>query len=190
MPSRNDITRLLADLSAGKEEAGEAVMSLIYDELRALAKSHMHRERSGHTLQTTALVHEAFIRLGGGKVTAWESRAHFMRTAAQAMRRILIDHARRKATDKLGGGRRRTPLDELAVFDERTSPDLLALDRALDKLAAVDPQVAQMVELRFFGGLTVKETAQVLDVSPRTVDYDWRMAKAWLQKEIQGGDDS
>ena len=159
-------------------------MPLIYNELRALAKRYMRGERSGHTLQTTALVHEAYIKLGGVTEISWESRAHYLRVASQAMRRVLIDHARRKKADKKGGKRTREPLDRAADIMEKASVDLLELDSAIDKLAKIDPQLAQVVELRFFGGLTVEETAKVIGISKTTVKEDWSLAKAWLKQEM------
>jgi len=185
---RKEVTRLLHELSAGKVGAGEALLPLVYDELHALAERHMRGERSDHTLQTTALVHEAYLKLGGGQARTWEDRAHFLRIASQAMRRVLIDHARRRGAEKKGGHRQRRPLDEaIALIGEACAPaDLLALDQALQKLASIDPHMEQVVELRFFGSLTVEETARVMGISPRTVKADWRIAKAWLKKELGG----
>lgn len=185
MPSKEDITRLLQDLSAGSRGAEEVLFPLVYDELWALAKGYMSRERPEHTLQTTALVHEAYLRLGGMTETAWESRAHYLRVASKAMRRVLIDHARRKRSEKLGGDRRKEPLDNAAVFIGDPSLDLLALEDVLRKLAEVEPRMESLVELRFFGGLTVEETARILGISDRTVRNDWRIAKAWLKREME-----
>jgi len=185
--SREDVTRLLADLSAGRTGAGDELLPLVYDELRALARSYMRRERPGHTLQTTALVHEAFLKLGGGEEIPWENRAHFMMVAARAMRRILIDHARSKRSERKGGDREREPLEEDAavIMDGGDSSiDMLALDHALKKLAEVDPRIVQVVELRYFAGLSVEDTAKVLSVSPSTVKNEWRMAKAWLMHRM------
>lgn len=185
MSSREDVNRLLSELSEGKEGAGEALLPLVYDELHALAKGYMHYERSGHTLQTTALVHEAYLKLGGGEKVSWKGKAHFMRVAARAMRRILIDHARSKRSEMKGGGRERESLNEDADLSmEDSSFDLLALDDALQNLAEVDPRIVQVVELRFFAGLGVEETAEVLGISPRTVMNEWKMAKAWLKEKI------
>ena len=184
MPSREDVTRLLEDLGAGREGAGEELLPLVYDELHALARHYMSRERHGHTLQTTALVHEAYLRLAGDQDISWESRAHYFRVAARAMRRVLIDHARLKKTEKKGAGRKREPLDEVAIFMEESSTDLLALDKALCRLAEVDPQLVQVVELRFFGGLTIEDTARTLDISPRTVKREWQMARVWLKQDL------
>lgn len=159
-------------------------MPLVYNELRALAKHYMRGERPGHTLQTTALVHEAYLKLGGEREAPWESRAHYLRMASQAMRRVLIDHARRRKADKKGGKRTREPLDKALDLMESSSTDLVELDSSLDKLAGIDPQLAQVVELRFFGGLTVEETAKVLGISKTTVKQDWSLAKAWLKQEM------
>jgi RNA polymerase sigma factor (TIGR02999 family) len=185
LPPEGNITRLLKDLRDGKQDAKEALLPLLYEELRALARHFMQDERAGHTLQTTALVHEAYIRMGGRKDDAIENKTHYMRIAAQAMRRVLIDHARRKQSTKHGGGRQREVVENFDEFSINTSIDLIALDSAIEKLASLDPQLAQVVELRFFGGLTIEETAKVMGVSPRTVKYDWRMAKAWLREEMQ-----
>jgi len=190
LSSQEDITRLLADLSAGKKGADEALLPLVYKELHNLAKHYMKQERADHTLQTTALVHEAFLRLNGGKDTTWESRAHFIRLAARAMRRVLIDHARHKNTQKKGGGRSKRSLDELVLPVEASSIDLLALDSALEKLTAFDANLVQIVELLFFGGMTVNETAEVLGVSRRTVFRDWRTARSWLKLEIEPNKES
>ena len=184
MESRGDVTRLLADLGAGKKGADNELMTLVYGELHALAMHYMRKERPGHTLQTTALVHEAYLRLGGEKDLPWESKAHFLRVAARAMRRILIDHARRKQTERRGGEKCRKALEESAVFGDSPPPDLIAIDNALKKISEVDPQVSQVVEMRFFGGLTVEETARVLRISARTVKREWRVAKAWLKKQV------
>ena len=185
MSSREDVNRLLTELREGKEGAGEALLPLVYDELHALAKAFMNNERSGHTLQTTALVHEAYLRLGGGEKVSCKGKAHFMRVAAQAMRRILIDHARGKKTEMRGGNRERESLSpDSALAKEKTCIDLLALDDALKILGDMDPRMVQVVELRFFAGLNVNETAEVLEISPRTVMNEWNMAKAWLKEKI------
>lgn len=190
MEKRGDVTRLLADVSAGKEGADEALLSLVYDELHSLAGHYMRHERAGHTLQATALVNEAYLRLGGSeKAVTWEGRAHFMRVAARAMRRVLIQHARAKYSDKRGGKMARVPLENAAVFEREPSLDLLALDSALEKLSEVNERMGQVVELRFFGGLSVEDTAKILETSPITVKRDWRAARAWLRTEIAGGDE-
>lgn len=189
MGAQDDVTRLLSDLSANKQGAGEALLPLVYDELRSLARYYMSREKSGHTLQTTALVHEAFIRLTGDENATWEDRAHYFRVAARAMRRVLIDHARHKGRQKAGGGWKRDALEDAAVTIGMHSGELIDLDEALSRFAEVDPAAAEIVELRFFGGLSVEDAARVLDVSPRTVKRQWRVARAWLKKEIGKGDD-
>lgn len=184
MPPRDDVTRLLADLNAGKDGAEEALMPLLYDELRALAHQYMRAERPDHTLQTTALVHEAYLRLGGEKEAGWESKGHFMRVAARAMRRILIDHARRKRSDKKGGKRGREPLDKAAEIMEESCFDLIGVDSALNRLYEIDVQMGQVVEYRFFGGLTIEETAQAMGISQSTVKSEWMLAKAWLKHQL------
>jgi RNA polymerase sigma factor (TIGR02999 family) len=173
-------------MHAGKEGASEALFSLLYEELHARARRYMQDERPGHTLQTTALVHEAYLQLGlGGE--PWESRAHFLGTAARVMRQILIQHARRKHSAKRGGDRAREPFHEAVKLFEHSSVDLLALDTALSQLAEIDPRAARVVELRFFGGLSIEETARVLAVSTRTVNGDWKTAKAWLKYNLDRG---
>lgn len=184
MQPRKDITQLLEDLNSGKQEAEEKILPLIYDELRALASYFMRSERTDHTLQTTALVHEAYIRLSGMKDEPLSKKTHYMRLAARAMRRVLIDHARKKKSLKGGGGRRRELIEMADEFWADSSIDPLALDLALEKLAELDANLAQIVELRFFAGLTVEETGCVLGLSSRTVKYDWKMAKAWLKNEL------
>ncbi|MHC5210909.1 MAG: sigma-70 family RNA polymerase sigma factor [Planctomycetota bacterium] len=186
--SRGDVTRLLGDISAGRQGASEELMSHVYAELRSLAAWHLRGERTGHTLQATALVHEAWLRLALHDDVPWESRAHFLRVASRAMRRILIEHARRKQADKRGGGRRRVPLEDVGVAAAEASLDLLALDEALTRLASIHERMSQVVELRYFGGLTVEETARVLDSSPMTVKRDWQAARAWLKAELSRGD--
>jgi RNA polymerase sigma-70 factor, ECF subfamily len=180
-----DVTALLGELTKGNPEAGPKLIPLVYSELRRMAAGYMRRERTGHTLQATALVHEAYLKLLGQRSVDWQNRAHFFGIAAQVMRRILIDHARGHVRDKRGGGREAVPLDEALVFSPERSKDFLVLDSALDRLAEVDPRQARIVELRFFGGLTVEETAEVLSVSPKTVKRDWSVAKAWLHGELK-----
>lgn len=185
MTAQEDITRMLEDLSAGRSGAEEALLPLIYDELRGLARHYMHFERPGHTLQTTALVHEAYLKLGGDRGMEWEGRNHFLRVAAQAMRHILIDHARKKRSLKKGGDRLREPLDKAVELFEKTSlVDLVDLDSALDRLGKIEQQLVRIVELRFFGGFTVLETAQILGISKTTVKHDWSLARAWLKQQI------
>ena len=185
-PSPTDLTRLLLDWSRGDKTALDRLMPLVYDELRALAERSLRHERSGHTLQGTALVHEAYLKLVDQRQVRWQDRAHFFAVAAQLMRRILVDHARRHGAAKRGSGEPRLPLDEA---DAPAAPaplvDWLALDRALDRLAALDERQSRTVELRFFGGLTIEETAEVLQVSPATVKNDWSLARGWLYRELQ-----
>jgi RNA polymerase sigma factor (TIGR02999 family) len=183
------VTRLLADLNAGRQGAEDELLEILYSELRSLARGYMRHERDGHTLQATALVNEAYLHLGDVKKPDWEDRAHFFRVAARAMRRVLTDHARRKGAAKREGKWRRETLEKAAVFEEQPSADLLKLDRALTALSEFDSRMGQVVELRFFGGLGVEETARVMQVSTRTVVRCWRMARAWLVKEIEMGED-
>lgn len=184
MPMRNDVTRLLKDLSSGREKAKEELFSIVYEQLRGLARSYMLQERKGHTLQTTALVHEAYLKLGGEKEISWESRAHFFRVAARAMRRVLIDYARQKGRGKRKGKKSGIALEEIPALTRELPSELLEIDEALNRLADIDTQLSQVVELRFFAGLTVEQTAKVLGVSPRTVTEEWRIAKAWFKQEF------
>ena len=179
-----EVTRLLADWSRGDTKALEPLIPLVYDELHRLAERHLARERSGHTLQPTAVVHEAYLKLVDQKRVTWKNRGHFFAVAAQAMRRLLVDHARRHDAAKRGGAMTVVPLE---AADPAVSPretDVLALDRALEKLAALDATQAKIVELRYFGGLTLDETADVLGSSPSTVGRAFRLAKAWLYREL------
>ena len=185
--SQHEVTRLLIQLTEGGGEgvALDELLSHVYSELRRLAASYLRRERQGHTLQPTALVHEAYLRLIDQTQVRWQNRAHFFGVAAQMMRRILVDHARSSQAEKRGGEFQKFSLDEnIDVSGERAS-DLVALDEALERLAALDPQKARVVELRFFGGLSVEETAEVTGVSAPTVKRQWRMAKAWLYGQVQ-----
>jgi len=183
----SDVTRLLQDWRQGDEEARERLISQVYDDLRRLARGQLARERSGHTLQPTALVHEAYLRLIDQDRVQWQNRAHFFALAATMMRRILVSHARKKHAAKRGGDAVPVTLDE-ALDADRPGPavDVVALDEALEALADLDRRQARIVELRFFGGLTIRETAEVLDVSPATVKLDWQMARAWLYRELGG----
>lgn len=178
------VTRLLLKWTEGDKQALEDLLPLVYDELRRLAKSYLQRERPGHTLQSTALVHEAYMRLVDQNVS-WQSRAHFFGIAAQMMRRILVDHARGKNAAKRGDGAVQVTLDEGLVAANERDVNVLALDACLTKLAALDAQQSQIVELRFFAGLSIEETAEILKISPATVKRDWAMAKAWLYREMQ-----
>ncbi|MBN2559991.1 MAG: sigma-70 family RNA polymerase sigma factor [Phycisphaerae bacterium] len=184
MPERPDLTGILKRASDGDDSAVNRLIPLVYDELRALAESYLRRERPDHTLQATALVHEAYVQLIKQEDVAWQNRAHFFAVAAQAIRRILVDHARGRQREKRGGGRQRVCLDtDVALLEERPL-EIVALDEALQKLARLHERQAQIVELRFFGGLSLKEIAKFIGVSPRTVDGDWSMARAWLRREL------
>jgi RNA polymerase sigma factor (TIGR02999 family) len=184
-PSPEQITRLLEDWRKGDKTALEKLLPVVYDELRRLASSHLRRERFNHTLQPTALVHEAYLRLVDQRQVDLQNRAHFFGAAARLMRRILIDHARSRATAKRAGGELRVSLAENVAITEQRDIDFLALDEALEELAALDAQQCQIVEMRFFGGLSVEETAAALDISPSTVNRDWNTAKAWLYRRIK-----
>lgn len=186
-PSADEITGLLAAWSGGDESALERLMPLVYGELRRLARHYMNRESPGHTLQTTALVNEAYLRLVNWKDVQWQNRAHFFAVSARMMRRILVDFARDKRYLKRGGGALRVSLSEAASFTVDRGEDLVALDEALTALAKVDPRKDQVVEMRFFGGLSVEEVAEVLQVSEETVMRDWRLAKVWLLRELGRG---
>ena len=186
--SRAHVTELLLAWGSGDRVALDELVPLIHEELRRLARHQMRGERDNHTLQTTALVNEAFLRLVDLRRIRWQDRAHFLALSARLMRRILVDHARSRGYQKRGGGAANVTLDEsLLAFPER-SVDLVALDDALEDLARVDARKSQVVELRFFGGLSVEETAEALKVSPETVTRDWRLAKVWLLREISGRD--
>jgi RNA polymerase sigma factor (TIGR02999 family) len=182
-----DITLLLAELRAGNRSAESRLLPLVYDELRRQARRYMRGERPDHTLQPTALVHEAYLRLAGQREVAWQSRAHFFAVAAQLMRRILVDHARARKAEKRGGHEPRIALEEGLGITQEKSAELLALDEALCHLAERDPRLARAVELRFFGGLSEKEAAEVLGISTRTLKRDWSFAQTWLYKEINPG---
>ncbi|HKN15350.1 MAG TPA: sigma-70 family RNA polymerase sigma factor [Candidatus Sulfotelmatobacter sp.] len=184
-PTTEDVTVLLAQLTKGNEEAGSKLIPLVYSELRRLAGGYMRRERSDHTLQPTALVHEAYLRLVGQRAVDWQSRSHFFGIAAQVMRRILVDHARGHLRDKRGGGQKPVPIDEALVFAPEQAQELVKLDQALERLTQLDPRQGKIVELRFFGGLTVEQTADLLSISPKTVKRDWSVAKAWLHGELK-----
>jgi RNA polymerase sigma-70 factor, ECF subfamily len=185
-PPAHQVTQLLLRWRAGDQNALDELMPLVYGELRRLAAGYMRGERTGHTLQTSALVNEAFLRLAGGGEVNWQDRAHFFAVAANAMRRVLVDHARRRGNQKRGGEVRRVALDEALTVSAGRAAEVVALDEALARLAEVSPRKSQLVELRFFGGLSVEEAAEVLQVSPGTVMRDWTFAKAWLLKEITG----
>jgi RNA polymerase sigma factor (TIGR02999 family) len=181
----NEVTRILSDLAQGDAHAAEQLLPLVYEELRRLAAQKLAREQAGQTLQPTALVHEAYLRLvGKADIAQWDSRGHFFAAAAQAMRRILIENARRKRSGKHGGGQVRRNVDVAQLAEPTPPEDLLALDEALTRLAARDPVKADLVQLRFFTGLTLDEAAQVLGISPATADRYWAYARAWLHQEI------
>ena len=192
-PGAPDITRLLHEWRGGNAEALQRLMPLVYGELHTLASRYLSRERSDHTLQTTALVNEAYLKLAGQRDVDWQNRAHFFGIAAQLMRRILVDHARRDRRAKRGGGAPIIPLDEL---DPASAPppvnaaDAYDLDRALSRLEVFDPQQGRVVELRYFGGMTIEETAEVLSLSPATVKREWSVARAWLFRELAEGPSS
>ncbi len=183
-----EVTRIVNDMVAGDRAVAERLFCLIYDSLHDLAARYLKGERPGHTLSPTALVHEAYVKLVDQSRVNWRGRTHFFAVGAQAMRRILVDHARHKHRIKRGGGRARIQLDDQIALSPRRDEDVLALDEALAKLAQVDPRQATVVELRFFGGLNVAEVADVLGVSKRTVEGEWTMARAWLRRELAGED--
>lgn len=185
MKQTHKITRMLREWSGGDQAALEELMPLVYDELHKQARRYLRRERPNHTLQTTALINEAYLKLIDQREVKWESRTHFFAVAANLMRRILVDHARHKNRAKRGGAGENLPLDEaLLIVSEEKSVDLVALDEALNRLAEIDEQQTRIVELRYFSGLTLEETADVLKVSRTTIATDWAMAKAWLHREL------
>ncbi len=185
-----DVTRILSAIERGDHKAAEELLPLVYEELRRLAAHKMSQEPPGQTLQATALVHEAYIRLVGSETQKWSSRAHFFNAAAEAMRRILIDNARRKQQLKHGNANNKIELDDADIVIEDSSIDHIALDEALTKLAKEEPDVSELVKLRYFAGLTLNEVASVLGVSNRTADRYWKYAKAWLYQEMSIGDKS
>ena len=185
--SPQEITRLLADWGSGNKAALDQLLPLVHAELRRIASRQMSRERKGHTLQPTALVNEVYLKLAGQDGFHWRDRAHFFAVCAQVMRHILIDYARNHARDKRGGGAIHVSVDEAEVSADGQAADFVALDEALRALEAVDPQKGRIVELRYFGGLSVEEVAEVLKISPATVGREWRRAKAWLYRELKKG---
>jgi RNA polymerase sigma factor (TIGR02999 family) len=185
MTDQHEITRLLADWGNGDRQALEKLTPLVYDELRRLAGRYLRHERPGHTLQSTALVHEAYMKLVGQTSVRWQNRAHFFGIAAQMIRRILVDYARARKAERRGSGAERLSLDEAIALPGSPDLDLIALDDALDGLARMDPRQCRVVELRFFAGLTLEETAEVLQISIATAKRDWVSAKAWLAREIR-----
>ncbi|MEO8439569.1 MAG: sigma-70 family RNA polymerase sigma factor [Spartobacteria bacterium] len=189
-PTRQEVTQVLIDWSKGDRGAAERLMPLIYDELRQIARGYLRRERVDHTLQATGLVHEAYLRLVDQTVSSWQNRAQFFGVAACVMRRVLVDHARRHRAEKRGGTWERVEFDDALAGGLPRSIDLVVLDEALQDLAKIDSRQSQVVELRFFGGLTTEEAAEVLEVSPRTIKREWRRARAWLHREIMRGKES
>jgi RNA polymerase sigma factor (TIGR02999 family) len=187
MPTPSEITRLLADWNRGDQAALDKLLPLVYDELHRLARSYMRRERPDHTLQTTALVHEAYLQLVGEQNSRWQTRVHFFAAAAQVMRHILVDHARGRGRLKRGDGKPEISLEEAAIISAERADALLAVNDALNSLTALDPRKSRVFELRYFGGMSVDEAAEALQVSPATVARDWRMAKAWLRREMVTG---
>jgi RNA polymerase sigma factor (TIGR02999 family) len=183
-PKQHEITQLLAEWSDGNQSALDELYPLVYDELHRLARRYMSREREGHTLQTTALINEAYVRLVDQRNVHWANRSHFFAISAQIMRRILIDHARRHGYAKRGGGAQQVSLDEAAIVTRTAGAELLRLDEALKSLAEMDPRRSQVVELRYFGGLNNEEIAGVLNISENTVTRDWNMARAWLHQQL------
>lgn len=185
MQNALEITQLLDDWSKGNETALDQLMPLVYDELRRQASRHLRKERQGHTLQTTALIHEAYLKLIGSDAVEWQNRNHFFAVASTAMRRILVDHARERHRQKRGGIAEHLPLDEaVQISANAKSVDLIALDEALNRLAKLDRRQAKVVELRYFGGLSIDETAEILGIANSTVRLDWNLAKAWLRREL------
>jgi RNA polymerase sigma factor (TIGR02999 family) len=185
----SDVTRILAQVQKGDRQAANELLAVVYEELRTLAARKLARERPGQTLQATALVHEAYLRLVGSEDARWENRSHFFGAAAEAMRRILVEAARRKARLKYGGGRQRYELSEVDAVVLPDSLDLVALSEALEKLAQEDRVKAELVKLRYFAGLTVEQAGQILGVSRATADRYWTFARAWLYREVSKGDE-
>lgn len=183
---KSDVTRMLLAWSAGQAGAGDSLFQLVYDELRKIARQYLRHEREGHTLQPTALVHEAYLRMVDQTRVTWENRAQFYGVAATMMRRILINHARGLATEKRGGAAQRLSLDDARFSPTENATDLLALDEAMTQLADFDERKSRVVELIYFGGLESKEAAAVLGVSEKTVQRDWQVARSWLYRELSG----
>lgn len=189
-PSPQEITQLLLAWRSGDSEALNRLIPLVYDELRRFAHRYMGRGFAGETLQTTALVHEAYMRMVGQDQVDWQNRTHFFAVCARVMRNLLVDRARSRQADRHGGGARRVSLDDAAVVVPERQIDLLALDEALDRLAGIDPRKSQIVEMRYFGGMSVEETAEVLAVAPITVKREWLKARAWLYRELDKRSDA
>lgn len=186
MSGSDEITELLMDWSHGDESAVEKLFPLVYEELHRLASSYMRRERQDHTLQTTALVHEAYLRLVKQKDLGVQTRAHFFALAARVMRNVLVDYARGRSRGKRGEGVPELPLEELAIMSDERASELIAIDLALNSLAALDARKSRVFELRYFGGMSVDEAAEAMKVSPATVARDWKMARAWMRRELSG----
>ncbi|HEV8371087.1 MAG TPA: sigma-70 family RNA polymerase sigma factor [Pyrinomonadaceae bacterium] len=186
MSTSEGVTQLLIDWSKGDQAALDKVMPLVYSELRRLASNYLRRERAGHTLQPTALVNEAYLKLVDQRNAKWQNRAQFFGISAQLMRRILVDHARQHQAEKRGGSeQQRLSISSVEALAKKPEIDLLALNEALEELAKMDSQQARIVELKFFGGLSIEETAEVLGIGHATVERDWRMARAWLRRQLQ-----
>ncbi|HUF25834.1 MAG TPA: ECF-type sigma factor [Gemmatimonadaceae bacterium] len=186
MQQRGEVTRLLDELTHGGRDALDRLFPLVYDELRRVAHHRLRNEREAHSLDTTALVHDAYVKLAGLDRMRWQNRAQFFAVAAQAMRRILVDHAMHRKAQKRGGEMQHVSLDESVIMTEERGEQLLALDEALHRLEAIDERHSRVVECRFFAGMSVEETAEVLGISPATVKRDWTMARAWLSRELAG----
>jgi len=186
-PSHNEVTQLLLDWGNGDKAALDKLIPVVYQELRRLARSYMRKERAGHSLQTSALVNEAYLRLIDYNRVRWQNRSHFFAIAAQAMRRILVDHARARQSAKRGAGAQKVSLDEVAIVSDERAEELLALDDALNKLEQLDERKSRIVELRYISGLSMEEVAGVLGLSTRTVEREWKFARAWLYNAISGG---
>ncbi len=184
----SQVAQLLEKFEPGDRHAEEQLFADVYTELRAIAAKYLHRERKSHTLQPTALVHEAYLKLVGQSRVDWQGRAHFLAAAAHAMRQILVDHARRHRAAKRGGNQHRIALDDNLVIEPHRNADLLAIEDALKKLAKLDARQARMIELRFFGGLSIAEVAKVLGTSKRSAEREWTMVRAWLRRELSGSD--
>ena len=184
MASQQEITQLLVDLSEGDEQALDHLMPLVYEELQQMAHFHLRKERADHTLNTTALVHEAYLKLVDQRRVQWQNRGHFFALASMAMRRILVNHARKRGRQKRGGDAIKLSLDDVFVMSDERADEIVALDEVLEQLAGINERAARVVECRFFGGLTIEETGLALDVSPMTVKRDWRLAKTWLRRAL------
>ena len=184
MSPQSEVTRLLVEWNTGNKSALDLLVPLVYSEMRRLAESYLRDERSAATLQPTALVHEAYLRLVAQSLPDWQSRSHFFGVAAHLMRQVLVDHARKTKSQKRGGGASKAQLEEAVSFSPERSPDVIALDDALQALDAIDPRKCKIIELRFFGGFSIEETAQAMDISVATVGREQRMAEAWLHREL------